>query len=82
MTRHEFLRLIDQVLEVPTGTLQPGDSFQQHESWTSLAFLGLIAVVDEELGVTLSPAAVLKCTSLEQLMDLVGDKLSDHRRAA
>lgn len=82
MTRHQFLQLVDQVLELPAGTLTPADSFQEHENWTSLSFLGLIAVVDEELGLTLSPAAVLKCATLEQLMDLVGEKLSDHRQAA
>jgi acyl carrier protein len=82
MTRHEFLQLVDQVLELPVGTLTPADSFQEHENWTSLSFLGLIAVVDEEVGITLSPAAILKCATIEQLMDLVADKLSDHRRAA
>ncbi|MGI9457459.1 MAG: acyl carrier protein [Aeoliella sp.] len=82
MTQTEFLHLVDQILEVPPGTIALGDEFQQHEGWTSLTFLGLIAVVDEELGVTLAPNSILACATVEDLLGLVGDSISDERAAA
>lgn len=71
MTLSTFCRQLDELFELDEGTIQPTDCLQQIPGWTSLTFMSLIALVDEEYEVTLKPTAVLKATSVAELASLV-----------
>jgi len=76
MTKREFLSLFEEILEAPTGTLNGNELLPGMQGWDSLAVVSLIAVVDERLGITLSPKDIAKAASVADLVGLLGDKMS------
>ncbi len=77
----QFIAHIEEMLEVDSGTLTPESNIKDRPEWTSLTFMGLIAMVDEEYGVMLRPAAVLKTQSIRELAELVSPDLAFNRAA-
>ena len=47
----QFLQKFKEVLEVTDRNLSLSDKFRSYEEWDSLAFLSLIAMIDEEYDV-------------------------------
>jgi acyl carrier protein len=82
MTPSDFCRQLDELFEVDEGTIQPTDELQQIPGWSSLTFMGLIALVDEEYEVTLKPALVLKAASVADLASLIADGVAADSKAA
>ncbi|MDX1966179.1 MAG: acyl carrier protein [Planctomycetaceae bacterium] len=78
----KFCLQMDELFELDEGTTQPTDELQQISGWSSLTFMGLIALVDEEYGVTLAPNAVLNCVSIADLARLTAGDSQTLRRAA
>lgn len=81
MTLSDFCRQLDELFEVDEGTIQPTDELQQIPGWSSLTFMGLIALVDEEYQVTLSPNAVLQARTIADLAQLVSGDVPARRAA-
>lgn len=67
MNLPHFQTCLDELFEVEEGTIQPETVVQEIDGWSSLTFMGLIALVDEEFEVTLSPATVLAATTVTDL---------------
>lgn len=67
-----FLAALDELFELEPGTITPADRIQEIPGWSSLTFMGLIALVDDELDVTLTPDAVLRCRTVADLLRQVG----------
>lgn len=82
MSKTEFLELLDELFEFDTGTIQGSDELQQIQGWSSLTFIGLIAMVDEECGVTLPPKSILACKTVDDLVGLLDGHIEDVRAAA
>jgi acyl carrier protein len=82
MDQNGFLQLLDELFEFESGTIQADQALQEIPGWNSLTFVGLIAMVDEECGVTLAPGAVLKCRTVGDVFALVTPTGSAHKRAA
>ncbi len=82
MTQTDFFRVMADVFQVAPSQITATTEFQQLEGWSSLMFLDLLAVVDEEFGIILSPAKILACKNVSELTALVGDKIVDPRAAA
>jgi acyl carrier protein len=75
MIKAEFLKLMDQMMELSEGTLHPSDVLAKHEQWDSLATVGFIALADRHLGVAVDPSGVAKAKTVDDLLKLLGDKL-------
>lgn len=75
MSKTDFLALLDELFELDEGTIQGTDALQGIPGWGSLTFVGLIALADEECGVTLSPADVLGCKTVDDLIGLMGETI-------
>lgn len=75
MTRAAFLSLLEKMQELDPGTLQ-GQEPLESIHWDSLALMNFIALADESLDVTVSPAKVARCKTVNDLATLMGDKLS------
>jgi len=71
MKLEDFLKLLDDLFEQDPGTMKACDSIQDHERWCSLAFMGLIALVDSEYGLTLEPSIVLEARTAEDLYEMI-----------
>jgi len=76
MTKREFLSLFEEILEAAPGTLKGDDLLPGMEGWDSLAVVSLIAMVDEQFGITLSPKDIAKAGSVADLVGLLGDKIA------
>ena len=69
MTRKEFLSALDNLLELPPGTLTGSEPLDDLENWTSLAMVEYIALADSN-GAKLSPRQIRDCETVDDLARL------------
>jgi acyl carrier protein len=70
MERTEFIRLLEELFEMPAGALTGAEKLEELERWDSLAMMSYIALADEHYGVTLSPRKFLDCKTVNDLISL------------
>ena len=75
MVKREFVHLIEELLELDSGTLD-GTERLDEINMTSLAVIGFIALVDEQFGVTIPPRKIADCVTVADLAALLGDRIS------
>ena len=75
MKRSEFLLSLDELLELEPGTVKGSETLENLEGWNSLAVIGLMALMDERFGVSLQPRRIAACTTVADLMALLGDQI-------
>ena len=73
MDRIQFLGLMDELLELDTGTLRGNESLEGLENWNSLAVIGFMALANEHNGIIVSPRSISQCKTVNDLIDLVGE---------
>ena len=71
MGRQAFLLHLDELLELPAGTLKGPESLEAFEMWDSLATVNVIALANEHFDVTLSPRQIATCATVNELLALV-----------
>lgn len=71
MDKQSFLVLLDELLELPSGTLRGPEKLDDLESWDSMATVGFIALANEHCDVTLSPRQIAASTSIDELLALL-----------
>jgi acyl carrier protein len=69
MTSHEFLSEMDEILELPAGTLAGPEPLEQLEQWNSTAMISFIALADTN-GARVSARQVAGCATVRDLMRL------------
>lgn len=77
MTKNEFLREIETVIEADPGTLKGDEALSQVPGWDSMAVMAFIAMVDKKMGVILSPQKLAGCRSVPDLIDLLQKHISE-----
>jgi acyl carrier protein len=70
MDEKEFLALLEEILEIDSGSLALGDWLNDYD-WDSLAILGFIAAVDSRLDLTLEAARLTDVGTPAELLGLV-----------
>ncbi len=71
MDRQTFLTELDNILELPAGTLQGPEKLEDLENWNSMAIVSFIALVDENFNLALSPRQFGNCETVDDLLALV-----------
>lgn len=71
----EFLRELEEILEVDVGHLNPEVKLAALEEWNSLAVVSFIAMVDERIGLTLNARSIQDSTTVRDLMNLLGEAI-------
>jgi len=74
MKKQDFLRFVEDVLEVDTNSIDDDTLLVDIENWDSLAFVSFIALVDEHLEVTLEPSSLADAISIADLLAPIMDK--------
>lgn len=69
MTKREFLTAMDNLFELPPGTLTGAEPLEDIDNWMSLAMVEYIALADSN-GVKLSPRQVRDCETVDDLARL------------
>ena len=75
MSRERFLDLVGELLEQPPGGLKGAEELAEL-GWDSLAVVGFLGLVDEHLGIVLSPEQLKSCVSVNDLAALLGDAVT------
>jgi acyl carrier protein len=70
MTRDEFLAELGELLEANAPLTGP-EELSGLGSWDSVAVIGVIAMIDENLGVTLDPKKIYACNTADDLFALL-----------
>lgn len=72
MNGQDFLRALDEMLELEPGTLTGTEALDDLEGWDSLAVISFIALVDEKLGQVVAGERLAKARTVADLLDLAG----------
>jgi acyl carrier protein len=75
MDKNEFLECLDELLELPPGTVAAGDALERH-GWSSVAVIGFLALADEKFGEAPSPALLAKCRTADDLAALFPGRIA------
>lgn len=70
MTRDEFLLEMDDTLGLPAGTLRGDEKLDELETWDSTSLIIFISLADTTSGVSISPAQIVNCTTVADLLRL------------
>ncbi len=82
MEKADFLISLEELFELDEATLSGGESIEQIPGWCSLLFVGLIAMVDEQWGVTLNPEAVLNGQTVNGLFTVICEQIANEKKDA
>lgn len=77
MTKQDFIRELESVLELDVNSIDEDQVLADLDNWDSLSIMTFIAMVDEKCGVTLSASKLADAKSVTDLITLLGDKISD-----
>ena len=77
MTRRDFYRMIDEILEVEPGTITGGEQLNALEAWDSLSVLQVIAAADKKLGVNLTAQQLAECATVDAMLNLLAGRIED-----
>lgn len=72
MSTAEFLAKMDEMLELPAGTLQGPEKLEDLENWDSVAMVSFIALADEQNGARLNVKQLAACETVNDLLKLAG----------
>lgn len=70
MTREEFLRELDEILQLSPGTLKGPEKLKDLDDWDSTALMSFIALADTNNGTRLSPRQAATCSDIAGLLAL------------
>ena len=71
MNTKDFFLKIDEILEIDAGTTNGSETFEDDNTFDSLAVLGLILFLDEECGVVMTPGEIAELKTVKGLCDSV-----------
>lgn len=71
----KFNELFKEALEIEDRELQMTDIFRNYEEWNSLAYLSLIAMIDEEYDVVIEGIAFKQLLTLDQLYNEIQNRI-------
>lgn len=82
MDAPKFLAALHELFDVSVGSIHKDSVLQDIPGWSSMTFIGLIAMLDEDFGVRIAPGTILRCHTVEDLMEEVAAGLAPAKMAA
>ena len=76
MTKQEFLEELAEVMQLdtpPTGS----ENLEDFAEWDSMANLGVMSMFDMEFGITIKTDGLKNIKTINELIELAGDKITD-----
>lgn len=77
MKKKDFLALLEEIIEADKDTMTGNEFINDVDGWDSLAVVSFIAMVDENFGVTLPAKKISDANSFQDLIVLLGDKITE-----
>jgi hypothetical protein len=79
MTRSEILGRIEDLTKSGRGALRGPEALEDLGGWDSICNVEFRMMADELVGLDLDGVAVEKCETVDDLVDLLGDAITDDR---
>jgi acyl carrier protein len=73
LDRAAFYRRLDEILDIPAGTVKGGEVLSVFDGWDSMAMLGFIALADEHYSVTVPAKRIPACVTVDDLAGLIAE---------
>jgi hypothetical protein len=70
MNRDEFLLQMDEILDLPSGTLRGHERLEELKNWDSTSLITFIAMAENNNGVSVSPGQIVNCSTVADLLRL------------
>ncbi len=70
MTNNEFLLQMDEILDLPAGTLRGHERLEELQNWDSTSLITFIALAETNNGVPVSPDQIVTCSTVADLLQL------------
>ena len=70
----DFIKKLEDVFEMQSGSIKPIDNFREYSEWNSLALLSLMALLEEEYNITISRENFQKIITIEQMYNYIISK--------
>lgn len=70
----KFLLKFKEVLEAPEKNVTLNDVFREYDEWNSLAFLSLIAMIDEEFDVIIEGKEFKQLLTVGEIIDAIKER--------
>lgn len=70
----KFMKNFKEILEMEDIEIQMSDRFREYERWDSLAYLSLIAMMDEEYDIQIEGNEFKKLNTIQDLMDAIKER--------
>jgi acyl carrier protein len=77
MSRDEFLLEMDEILDLPAGTLRGHERLEELQNWDSTSLITFIAMAESNNGVSISPGQIVTCSTVADLLRLAQAERSD-----
>ena len=71
MDLSDLITEFERLCNAPTGSLCKDSVIEAIPGWSSLAFLGIIAAVDDTYGITIRPKQVMQCSTIADMFCLL-----------
>jgi acyl carrier protein len=71
MTHNEFLREVEEILDLSPGTLKGHEKLEDLENWDSMALVSLLAVAESRSKTEITLDQVVGCSTVADLLRLV-----------
>jgi acyl carrier protein len=70
MTNNEFLLQMDEILDLPPGTLRGHEKLEELKNWDSTSLITFIALAETNNGAAISPGDIVTCSTVADLLQL------------
>lgn len=70
--KEQIIELIENILQVPNGTVSENTKMEDMEQWDSLAHVMIIGELEEKLGVSISLDEAIEITSVSEILEKAG----------
>ena len=69
-----IIKMFEEILERDTGTINAQDEFREYEEWDSLAYLSVIAKIDEDYHLVIPRDEFQKIRTIKDLTNYLENK--------
>jgi acyl carrier protein len=68
---NKIIELLQEVLELDEGSVKLSDKFRDYDEWDSLAYLGVIAEIDDEFDIVIPRDKFQKLLTVQDLINYI-----------
>jgi acyl carrier protein len=72
----EFCAKLEDILEMPNGSIEALDRLENLKAWDSMAIMLFIAMADEQFHLSLDVSKIQACKTVQDLAGLLGQNVT------